>query len=99
MTGEHEMVTQIFLKAGCLVPKHSHVSEQITICMSGSMKFTIGDEEFILRPGELILIPSWVEHSAEAFEDTFEMDIFSPIRRDWLDKTDDYLRRGASPSR
>ena len=93
VTGEHEMVTQIFLKKGCVVPKHSHVSEQVTMCITGSMKFEIAGREYVLKPGELILIPSWVEHSAYAFEDTLEMDIFSPIRQDWLDKTDDYLRR------
>ena len=92
VTGEHEMVTQIFLKKGCVVPTHSHVSEQVTMCITGSMKFDIAGQEYILKPGELILIPSWVEHSAYAFEDTLEMDIFSPIRQDWLDKTDSYLR-------
>ena len=37
--------------------------------------------------------PAWVEHQAEALEDTFELDIFSPIRQDWLDHTDDYFHR------
>ena len=38
-------------------------------------------------------IPSWVEHQAEALEDTLEMDVFSPIRQDWLDHTDDYFHK------
>jgi hypothetical protein len=37
--------------------------------------------------------PSWVAHQAEALEDTFELDVFSPIRQDWLDRTDDDVER------
>jgi hypothetical protein len=37
-------------------------------------------------------IPSNVVHSATAVEDTLDVDVFSPPRQDWLDKTDDYLR-------
>ena len=42
---------------------------------------------------QVLHIPSWVEHQAEALEDTFELDVFSPIRQDWLDHTDDYFHR------
>ena len=93
ITGEREMVTQIFMKSGCLVPTHSHESEQITYVLKGALKFTLGGREIVVREGEVLGIPSWLEHSAEALEDTIEMDIFSPIRQDWLDKTDEYLRR------
>jgi quercetin dioxygenase-like cupin family protein len=43
--------------------------------------------------GEVLHIPSYVQHKAEALEDTLDVDIFSPPRQDWLDKTDDYLRQ------
>jgi quercetin dioxygenase-like cupin family protein len=43
--------------------------------------------------GEVLHIPSLVQHKAEALEDTLDVDIFSPPRQDWLDKTDDYLRQ------
>jgi quercetin dioxygenase-like cupin family protein len=39
-------------------------------------------------------IPSNVPHAAVALEDTLDLDIFSPIRVDWLTKQDEYLRRG-----
>ncbi len=93
ITGEREMVGQIFLKQGCLVPTHSHESEQITYVLQGALKFRLAGSEVVVRPGEVLVIPSWVEHSAEALEDTVELDLFSPIRQDWLDKTDEYLRR------
>jgi quercetin dioxygenase-like cupin family protein len=88
-----EMLAQIYLKRGCLVPNHSHESEQITYVLQGALKFLIGGDEITVREGEVLHIPSWVEHQAEALEDTFELDIFSPIRQDWLDHTDDYFHR------
>jgi len=93
VTGEREMLAQIWLKKGAIVPTHSHESEQISYVLQGALKFTIQGEEFIVREGEVLHIPSMVPHQAEALDDCFEMDVFSPIRQDWLDKTDDYFRR------
>ena len=98
VTGEREMLAQIYLKRGCLVPMHSHESEQMTYVLQGALKFLVGGEEITVREGEVLHIPSWVEHQAEALEDTFELDIFSPIRQDWLDHTDDYLRIASDSS-
>ncbi len=91
ITGEKEMITQIYLKSGCIVPMHNHEAEQITYVLTGSMKFKVGGEDVIVRAGEVLHIPSWLHHQAEALEDTFEMDIFSPIRHDWLNHTDTYF--------
>lgn len=93
VTGEREMLAQVYLKRGCLVPMHSHESEQMTYVLQGALKLLVGGMEVTLREGEVLHIPSRVEHQAEALEDTFELDVFSPIRQDWLDHTDDYLRR------
>ncbi|HEY0875973.1 MAG TPA: cupin domain-containing protein, partial [Vicinamibacterales bacterium] len=91
VTGEREMLAQIYLKKGALVPMHSHESEQMTYVLQGALKFLIGGEEITVREGEVLHIPSWVEHQAEALDDTFELDLFSPIRPDWLDGTDTYF--------
>jgi quercetin dioxygenase-like cupin family protein len=93
ITGEREMMAQIWLKKGALVPMHEHVSEQLTYILSGALKFTIGGAEILVREGEVLHVPSSVPHQAEALDDTFELDVFSPIRQDWLDKTDDYFHR------
>jgi quercetin dioxygenase-like cupin family protein len=93
VTGEKEMLAQIYLKKGALVPMHSHESEQITYVLQGALRFLIGGEEITVREGEVLHIPSWVEHQAEALDDTFELDLFSPIRLDWLDGTDTYFHR------
>jgi quercetin dioxygenase-like cupin family protein len=84
VTGEREMMAQVYLKRGCLVPMHSHESEQMTYILQGALKVLVAGEEITVREGEVLHIPSHVEHQAEALEDTFELDVFSPIRRDWL---------------
>lgn len=93
VTGEREMLAQIYLKKGALVPMHSHEAEQMTYVLQGALKFLIAGEEITVREGEVLHIPSWVEHQAEALDDTFELDLFSPIRHDWLDGTDTYFHR------
>ena len=88
VTGEREMLAQIYLKKGALVPMHSHESEQITYVLQGALKFLVAGEEITVREGEVLQIPSWSEHQAEALEDTFSLDLFSPIRKDWLGKAE-----------
>ena len=91
ITGDRQMVTQIYLKRGAIVPMHEHESEQMTYVLSGALRFLIGGEEIIVREGDVLHIPSWLPHQAEALDDTFEMDIFSPVRQDWLDRTEEYF--------
>ena len=96
ITGERMMLAHVYLKKGCIVPKHSHDNEQLTYILEGALKFWIGEdgaEEITVRAGEVLLIPSHVPHKAEALEETLDVDVFSPPRQDWLDKKDDYLRR------
>jgi quercetin dioxygenase-like cupin family protein len=96
ITGERMMLTHVYLKKGCVVPRHSHENEQITYVLEGALRFWLGEdesEELVVGPGEVLCIPSNLPHKAEALEDTLDVDVFSPPRQDWLDKTDDYLRR------
>ena len=92
-TGEKITIAFLNIKAGCDVPTHSHESEQFSYIISGALHFKIGGEEITVRAGEMMDIPSNLPHSAVALEDTTGIDVFSPIRSDWLDGTDDYLRR------
>ena len=89
VAGEREMLAQIYLKRGALVPMHAHDSEQMTYILQGALKFLVGGEEVVVREGEVLHIPSQVPHQAEALEDTLELDVFSPVRRDWL-RDDDH---------
>jgi quercetin dioxygenase-like cupin family protein len=93
IAGDREMVAQITLRRGAIVPEHAHESEQLTYVLDGALTFTLDGRDITVRAGELLRIPSWMPHSAEAVEDTFELDLFSPIRHDWIDGTDDYFRK------
>lgn len=96
ITGERIMLAHVFLKKGCIVPRHSHENEQFTYIISGALRFWIGEdesEELVVRAGEVLHLPSKVPHKAEALEDTLDMDVFCPPRQDWLDGTDAYLRK------
>lgn len=92
LSGEHTTVARVFLTRGAVVPRHTHVSEQFSLILSGALKFIFDDSEVIVRSGELLFIPSNVPHAAEALEETVDLDIFSPRRDDWIRKDDAYLR-------
>jgi quercetin dioxygenase-like cupin family protein len=94
ITGERAMVAQVFIVKGGVVPVHQHESEQLTYILEGALEFELEGRTVVVRKGEVLHIPSNVPHRAVALEDTLDLDIFSPIRVDWLTGQDDYLRRG-----
>ena len=94
ITGERAMVAQVFIAKGGVVPTHQHESEQLTYIMEGALEFELEGRTVVVRKGEVLHIPSNVPHRAVALEDTLDLDIFSPIRIDWLTGQDHYLRRG-----
>lgn len=93
VAGERSMLARLTLRAGCVVPSHSHENEQITYVLEGALKFILQDTEVVVRAGEVLVIPSDTPHSAEALEDTVDLDIFCPPRADWINGTDTYLRK------
>jgi len=96
ITGDRMMIAHVYFKKGDDVPRHSHENEQITYVLEGALQFWLGAEgerELIVRAGEVLVIPSWLPHSASALEDTLDVDVFNPPRQDWLAGTDAYLRR------
>ncbi len=92
ISGEKAMVAQVFLARGAVVPEHQHESEQITYILEGALQFRIDGKEIVVAKGQVLRIPSFMPHAAVALEDTLDLDIFSPIRHDWLTKDDAYLR-------
>jgi quercetin dioxygenase-like cupin family protein len=98
ISGEKVMVAQVFIAKDGMVPTHQHESEQISYVVKGALKFQLEGKELVVRQGEVLHIPSNVPHRAVALEDTLDLDIFSPIRVDWLTGRDDYLRKGEERS-
>ena len=92
VTGDEVMLGRLHFPKGAKVPAHTHESEQITHVVSGALRFVVAGEEIVVHAGETLVIPSFVEHSAEALEETDDIDAFGPIRTDWLDGSDAYLR-------
>ena len=95
VTGERMTVARIYFKDGFLVPQHSHDHEQITQVISGTLRFSFGEDRsvvFDVGPGDVVVIPSNLPHEALAVGEVEEMDMWSPRRDDWLDGTDAYLR-------
>jgi quercetin dioxygenase-like cupin family protein len=93
VVGTNIMVARVVLREGCAVPLHQHRHEQVSYIESGALRFTVEDEKVVVRSGECLCIPPNAAHSALALEDTVAIDYFNPPREDWLNKTDDYLRR------
>jgi len=96
ITGDRRMLAHVYLKKGCVVPRHQHENEHLTYILEGALHFWIGEDErqeVVVRSGEVLHIPAHVWHKAQAVEDTVDVDVFSPPREDWLNKTDGYLRQ------
>jgi len=96
ITSDRMMIAHVHFEKGDDVPRHAHENEQITYILEGALLFKLGaygEREVIVRAGEVLVIPSYLPHSAVALEDTLDVDVFNPPRQDWLAGTDAYLRR------
>src|SRR5208282_2715757 len=91
ISGEKITMAQIFLAKDGVVLLHDHENEQISSVLTGALKFEIEGKELVLRAGEVLLIPPHVPHRVVALEDSMALDVFSPVRTDWLTGKDDYL--------
>jgi len=88
LSGEKMMMAFNSTLPGHTVPMHSHKHEQIGVIYSGKAKLRIGDEERIVNKGDLYCIPANTPHGDTCLgEEPFVMlDIFYPIRKDFLSK-------------
>jgi quercetin dioxygenase-like cupin family protein len=84
IAGERLLLAHVYLKRGALVPMHSHDNEQMTYVLEGALRVHVGGEEVTIREGEVLRIPGGLPHQAEALDDTLELDVFSPARKEWL---------------
>src|ERR1051325_8795496 len=85
ITGDRVMLAHVYLKKGAIVPRHFHENEQITYILEGGLRFWIGEDEATVidvMAGEVLHIPSLVQHKAEALEATLDVDTFRPPPED-----------------
>ena len=93
ISGEKITLAQIFLAKDAVVPLHHHEHEQFSSVLQGALRIELEGKEIVLHAGEVLQIPSNVPHRVVALEDSLALDVFSPVRSDWLTGKDDYLRR------
>ena len=83
--GKEMMLSHVELEPNAEVELHSHPHEQVGMVVEGSARFFVGDEEQVLTPGKMYVIPGNVPHRVIALEDgCTALDIFHPIREDYL---------------
>ncbi|MDB4444186.1 cupin domain-containing protein [bacterium] len=84
--GERTLMTKFLLKKGSQLPRHSHPHEQTGYLVKGRIRLSIGMDENDVAPGDSWSIPAGVEHGAEVVEDAVAIEVFSPVREDYLPK-------------
>lgn len=82
--GDKTLMAQIKLAKGSQVPTHSHPHEQTGMMISGKLRFVADGKTMDVETGDSWCLPGGVEHSAEALEDTVVIEVFSPVREDYL---------------
>lgn len=82
--GERTLLSEFRIEQGSTIPAHRHPHEQTGYLISGRMKFLIAKEEIIAEAGDSWCIPGDVEHGVETLEDCLVVEVFSPVRKEYL---------------
>ena len=93
ITADRVTIARFELRKGGVVPRHAHENEQVSCVLSGALEFRFDDRQVVVGAGEVMQIPGGVPHEVAVLEDTVVIDVFSPVRQDWLDGTDTYFTR------
>lgn len=83
---ESMTVAHVSIKAGAVLPEHSHPNEQVVNVTEGELELTVEGEPHLLKPGVVEVLPPNVPHSGRAITDCSVIDVFHPVREDWLNK-------------
>jgi quercetin dioxygenase-like cupin family protein len=85
--GENLMMARFHLAPGSVIPMHDHLAEQMTTVLEGSVTLSFpGEDSITLRKGEMVIIPASKPHGSVAgSEGCIALDIFSPVRQDFID--------------
>jgi len=82
--GERTLLGSFRFVRGAVVPTHQHPHEQTGFVVSGRLRFVVDGEPFEAAVGDSWCIPGNTDHSAEAVEESVVVEVFSPIREDYL---------------
>jgi unsaturated pyranuronate lyase len=84
LCGHNTLMTQFVLRKGAVLPRHSHPHEQTGYLVRGRIRLSVGADEYEAEPGDSWSIPGGVEHGATALEDSVTIEVFAPVRQDYL---------------
>ncbi len=87
--GEKTLFSEFRMEADATLPTHSHPHEQTGYLVKGKVRLTIGNETCEVGPGDSWCIPGNTEHSAEILENSVAIEVFSPVREDYLPEKSD----------
>jgi quercetin dioxygenase-like cupin family protein len=82
--GKKTLMTEFVMEKNVELPTHSHPEEQTGYLISGHMALTIDGETYDIMPGDSWLIPGGAVHGAEILEDSVAVEVFAPVRTDYL---------------
>ena len=82
--GDKTLMTEFVLRKGAVLPRHSHQLEQTGYLVRGRIRLSVGLDEYDAEAGDSRCIPGGVEHGATALEDAVAIEVFSPVRQDYL---------------
>jgi quercetin dioxygenase-like cupin family protein len=82
--GEKTLMGQFKAAKGSVIPAHSHPHEQTGFMISGKLRFNVDGEIVDVEPGDSWCLAGGIEHSAEALENSIIIEVFSPVREDYL---------------
>ncbi|MCL5279679.1 MAG: cupin domain-containing protein [Planctomycetes bacterium] len=92
--GARTLMAEFVLEQGSVLPLHSHPHEQIGYLVKGHICLKVGAKEHDVTAGDSWCVPSGVEHAAQSLEDSIAVEVFSPVRADYLPATPGAPSRG-----
>jgi quercetin dioxygenase-like cupin family protein len=84
VVGDKSLLSEFRMEQGSQLPWHAHPQEQTGYLVSGRIRLSIGEETFEVEPGDSWNVPGDVSHRAEILADTLAIEVFSPVREDYL---------------
>ncbi|KUO65573.1 MAG: cupin [Gracilibacter sp. BRH_c7a] len=82
--GRNSLMIEVKLEKGTLLTLHKHPQEQAGYLISGHLIFNIDGEKVEIHAGDSYCIPENLEHGVEAIEDSLVVEVFSPVREEFL---------------
>jgi len=79
-----QTLSLVEVKKGAILPTHSHPHSQISQVLEGEFQLTIAGTTKICKQGDVAIMESDEEHSGKAISDCKILDIFTPVREDYL---------------